>query len=90
MFFENIVFAGKKFDTRIHLIQLCKAGFMKLRIYIVTYKLKHSTYKTIVQGREGVGFCFDAMIIIILMSINYSISMSYSIEIQHFSCNICQ
>ena len=42
-----------------------------------------------VQGWEGVG-CFDAMIIIIHISINYSRSMSYSFEIQHLSCNICQ
>ena len=59
-------------------------------MYTVTYKLKHSTYKYIMLGREGVGCCFDAIIIIILISINYSINMSYSFEIQHLSRNICQ
>ena len=45
VFFEILFFSENKFDTHIHLIQVCKAGFMKLRIYyIVTYKLKHSHY----------------------------------------------
>ena len=59
-------------------------------MYKVTYKLKHSTYKKYSAGAGGGGVLFDAIIIIIHISINYGISMPYSFEIQHLSCNICQ
>ena len=86
-FLENSVLA-EKVDPRIHYNTIRQSWFHEIKnIYIETSKIKHSTYKNIVQKWEGC--CFDAMIIIILMSINYSIIMSYSFEIKHLSCNFC-
>ena len=53
MCFLKFLFLQKKVCHTIQLIQLCKAGFTKLRIYIVTYKLKHSTYKKYSAGAGG-------------------------------------
>ena len=45
-------------------------------------------YKVAVQGR-GVGVFLGAMTTKIIISIIYIISMSYTFEIQHLCCNIC-
>ena len=60
MCFLKILFLQKKVCHTYSLMQICKAGFMKvgMYMYIVTYKLKHSTYKKHSVGAGGVGVLF--------------------------------
>ena len=54
-------------------------------MYIVSYRLKHSTRK---KGAGDGNGGFDAMLIIVFIPNNYSNGMSYALMFQLLSCNI--